>query len=295
MSFLGRFPVFRTAWIRRFRTLRGFDRARAVEELSPRRWQEFLADVASNDEDGLVRVTALTRLDPKQWQELLAKSAKLPDGTVRSCGEFLREAAVARLAPERWQVLLADIAETDSSETVRSLAARMLRPAEWEDVLRRRAERNGATIARDLSVLEGRCGADETWSALRSLAETRDPSLVPVFARYLHDQREPKGTNERYRVCVAAMEGLGLIGNDAAVDLLIRTLEDEGTNPHDVQICADALSKTRSPRAISAMKRTMRRVPSIALKWQGGAWRYYASEQGLFRSLTNALNQIDFD
>lgn len=55
---------------------------------------------------------------------------------------------------------------------------------------------------------------------------------------------------------MAATEGLGLIGNDAAVDLLIRTLADYGANPHDVMICADALSRTQSPRAVAALKRT---------------------------------------
>lgn len=202
MSFLGRFPFFKNAWIRRFKELSDWDRHRAIEELNPRPWQEFLGDVAFTDKDGLVRSAAVQMLDPRRWQESLASKAR--DGD-----KYWREAVVARLEPEKWQDLLADLADNDPCEAVRSLAARGLDPKRWRDVIGRCSERQEELKARWLAVLQKNAGTDETREAILELAATRNPSLASIFAEYVNDQREPRGSNEMFRVCVAAIQGLG--------------------------------------------------------------------------------------
>jgi len=288
MSFLGRYPFFKKAWIRRFRELSDWDRSRAIEELNPKRWQEFLGDEAFTGKSDLVRKAAVKMLDPKRWQERLA-------GKARDGDEFWREAVIARLEPEKWQDLLADLAENDLCNAVRSLAVRGLDPERWRDVIRRWSERSSELTARWLTALQTNADAQDTREAIVELATTRNPSLTPIFARYVNDQREPRGTNEMFRVCVAAIQGLGSIGDDASVDTLVRVLEDEKTTPYDVIESARALAATRSPRAVVALRRMQRRVPAISQKWGNSGWRYYADARALSRGLATALKQIDFD
>ena len=288
MSFLGKYPFFKKAWIRRFRELGDWDRSRTITELDPKRWQEFLGDEAFTGKSDLVRLAAVKMLDSKRWQEQLASKAR--DGD-----EYWREAVVARLRPDKWQDLLADLAENDPSNAVRSLAVRGLDPVRWGDVIRRWSERSSELTARWLTVLQTNADAQDTREAIIELAATRNPSLAPIFAKYVNDQREPRGTNEMFRVCVAAIQGLGSIGDDASVETLVRVLEDEKTTPYDVIVSARALAATRCPRAVVALKRMQRRVPAISQKWGNSRWRYYADAQALSRGLATELKQIDFD
>jgi hypothetical protein len=89
--------------------------------------QEALAEIAKNDQDNWVRFWAVAKITN---QDILVK-------IVQDVDYHSRAAIIQKLSEDQWQDLIADLAENDSSPTVRQAAVSRLNPQKWEGLLKK--------------------------------------------------------------------------------------------------------------------------------------------------------------
>ena len=109
---------------------------RIIDDASPEFNPEFLAQIATTNEDCDVRQAAIERFDSEEHAELLAQIAKTAEDS------NVRQIAVEKLDPEKHAKLLAQIAKTDEKWRVRKVAVGKLDPKKHAKLLAQIAREN---------------------------------------------------------------------------------------------------------------------------------------------------------
>jgi HEAT repeat protein len=221
-------------------------RSSAIETLSlthdPRAIPVFTA--ALKDPDGAVRQLALLSLQSSNapnYLDALRATLKDPDPTTRAIA--LRASGDLPTA-ESIQVAIAALHDPDPS--VKSAASVYLKPAQAND----------PQVAQGLIALVEDRDANVSWSALNTLATSRDPKAVDAMLGFAQG-KNPKV--DPYQ----AMGLLGKVKDPRAFDLLVATLKS--TDSRMAMIAAEQLGDPGDARAVPALTAAAKsNVPVVA-------------------------------
>ncbi len=221
-------------------------RSSAISTLSfthdPRAISAFTA--ALQDPDGGVRQLALLSLQTSNapnFLEALRAILKDPDPATRAIA--LRASGEL---PSSESIPMAIAAMHDPDPSVRNAAAAYLKPAQTGD----------PQVAQSLIALVQDPDSSVSWSALNTLATSRDPKAIDAMLGFALGKNPKVDPGQ-------AMGLLGKVQDPRAFELLVDTLES--TDSRMAMIAAEQLGQLRDARAVPALASAARsKFPNLA-------------------------------